>query len=122
MTRPSLALIAAVARNGVIGHDNRLPWKLPEDMQRFRSLTMGHPVVMGRKTWDSLPRKPLPERTNIVVTRPAEFTAAGALVAPSLEAALTAARGDALRRGVNDIAVIGGSEIFAATLPLTNRI
>src|SRR5690242_13541873 len=112
----SIVLVVAVAENGVIGRNGALPWRLKSDMAYFRKVTMGKPVVMGRKTWDSLPRKPLPGRTNIVVTRDASFAAPGALVVTSVDAALIAARGDALRRGVDEIAVIGGNEIFAATL------
>jgi dihydrofolate reductase len=123
MTAPlSIVLVVAVAENGVIGRDGMLPWRLKSDMAYFRRVTMGKPVVMGRKTWDSLPRKPLAGRTNIVVTRDSAFAAPGALVATSVEAALVAARGDALRRGVTEIAVIGGNDIFAATLPVADRI
>src|SRR5438552_13755283 len=86
----SLALIAAVARNGVIGLDNRLPWRLPEDLRRFRALTIGHSVVMGRRTWESLSRA-LPERQNIVVTRSADYRAEGAEAARSLAEALAQA-------------------------------
>ena len=88
---PKLALIAAVARNGVIGAGNALPWRLPADLRRFRALTSGHAVVMGRRTWESLGR-PLPDRQNIVVTRAAGWHAAGAEVAASLAAALALAR------------------------------
>lgn len=123
MTQPlSLILVVAVAENGVIGRNGGLPWRLKSDMAYFRKVTMGKPVVMGRKTWDSLPRKPLTGRTNIVVTRDRTFTAPGALVAASIDAALVAVRGDALRRGADEIAVIGGNEIFAATLPIADRI
>ena len=118
----SLVLVVAVAENGVIGRNGALPWRLKSDMAYFRKVTMGKPVVMGRKTWDSLPRKPLSGRTNIVATRDSTFTAPGALVVTSVDAALVAARGDALRRGVNEIAVIGGNEIFRATLPIADRI
>ena len=94
---PVIVLIAAVAENGVIGRGNGLPWRLKSDMRHFRQLTMGKPVVMGRKTYCSI-GKALPGRTTIVVSRDRTFTAAGVLVAPNLEAALAAARGDALRR------------------------
>jgi dihydrofolate reductase len=117
-----VVLVVAVAENGVIGRNGTLPWRLKSDMAYFRKVTMGKPVVMGRKTWDSLPRKPLLGRTNIVVTRHRAFEAAGALVVTSVDAALIAARGDALRRGVEDIAVIGGDQIFTATLPIADRI
>jgi dihydrofolate reductase len=118
---PAVVQVVAVAENGVIGRNGTLPWRLKSDMAHFRKVTMGKPVVMGRKTWQSLPKKPLPGRTNIVVTRDASFSATGALVATSVEAALAAARGDALRRG-SDIAVIGGADIFSETLPLTDRV
>jgi len=98
-----------------------MPWRLKSDMQHFRALTRGKPAVMGRKTYESLHIKPLPGRTNIVVTRDATFTAPGVLVARSLETALEAARGDALRRGT-DIMVIGGAEIYAQAMPLADRL
>src|SRR5215211_4851437 len=101
-----IVLMAAVAANGVIGRGGAMPWRLKSDMRHFRALTMGKPVVMGRKTWLSLSVKPLPARTNIVVTRDTSFTAPGVLVARSLDAALESARGDALRRGT-DVMVIG---------------
>jgi dihydrofolate reductase len=118
---PAIVQVVAVAENGVIGRDGTMPWRLKSDMAHFRNITMGKPVMMGRKTWQSLQKKPLPGRTNIVITRDASFSAAGALVATSIENALTAARGDALRRG-SDIAIIGGAEIFRATLPVTDRV
>jgi dihydrofolate reductase len=117
-----IVLVAAVAENGVIGRAGVLPWRLKSDMQRFRQLTMGKPVMMGRKTYLSLSRKPLPGRTNIVVSRDADFSAPGVLVAPSVEAALTVARGDALRRGVDEIMVIGGGDIYARTMAIADRL
>ena len=123
-TRPrgiAIVLVVAVAENGVIGRDNKLPWRIKSDLKFFKSVTMDRPVVMGRKTYDSI-GKPLPGRTNIVVTRRPDFAAPGILVAPGVEPALAAARGDALRRGADTIAVIGGTEIFAQTLPLADRI
>jgi dihydrofolate reductase len=116
-----LVIIAAVADNGVIGQGGVMPWRLKSDMQHFRALTMNKPVVMGRKTYDSLHVKPLPGRTSFVVTRDRNFTAPGVLVAPNLEIALQAARGDALRRG-SDIMVIGGAEIYAQAMPLADRL
>lgn len=118
---PAIVQVVAVAENGVIGRGGDLPWRLKSDMAHFKALTTGKPVVMGRKTWQSLHKKPLPGRTNIVVTRDKDFSAPGALVATSVDAALAAARGDALRRG-SDIAVIGGADIFNATLPKTDRV
>src|ERR1700722_8605981 len=98
--RMNIALIAAIAENGVIGRDNTLPWRLKSDLAHFRAVTMGKPVVMGRKTFLSI-GKPLPGRTTIVVSRDRGFSAPGIVVAPNLEAALAAAQGDALRRGAD---------------------
>ena len=118
---PKIVLIAAVADNGVIGADNKLPWRLKSDLKRLKALTIGRPIVMGRKTFLSLPR-PLPGRTNIVVTRDAGFRSAGALVTTSLPDALSIARADALRRSVAEIAVIGGAEIYAQCMNLADRL
>lgn len=105
-----------MADNGVIGKDGALPWRIPEDMRRFKALTIGKPCIMGRKTWDSLPKKPLPGRENIVVTRDLRFLAEGAAVFHSLEDAFARACGAA------EICVIGGTEIYKATLPFATRI
>jgi dihydrofolate reductase len=110
-----ISLVVAVAENGVIGQRGTLPWRLPEDLKRFKALTMGKPVIMGRKTWDSLPRKPLPGRKNIVVTRNPQFGAEGAIVANSFSDAVAKADAD-------EIAVIGGEAIFAGALPLAKII
>jgi len=114
-------LIAAVAENGVIGRDNTIPWKLKADQQRLKALTMGKPIVMGRKTFESL-RRPLPGRTNIVITRDANYRAPGAIVTNSFENALVIARGDALRRAVAEIAIIGGVDIYTRALPVADRL
>ncbi len=114
-----IILVAAVAENGVIGRGNGLPWRLKSDMQHFRALTMGKPVIMGRKTYLSI-GKPLKGRTTIVVSRDRTFAAPGIVVAPSLEAALAAARGDALRRGADAIVVAGGADIYAQAMPLAD--
>jgi dihydrofolate reductase len=119
--RPHIVLVFAVAENGVIGRDNAIPWRLKSDMQRFKALTIGKPVVMGRKTFASL-RKPLPGRTNIVITRDATFQAAGAVVTTSLSAARDVALGDALRRSAGEIAVIGGAEIYAQWMDTADRL
>jgi dihydrofolate reductase len=116
-----LVLVAAVAENGVIGRDGALPWRLKSDMQHFRAITGGKPVVMGRKTYASI-GKPLKGRTNIVVSHNPDYAAPGIVVAPSLEAALAAARGDALRRSAGAIAVVGGSGIFRDTMPSADRL
>ena len=118
---PEVVLIAAVAENGVIGQGNAIPWRLKSDMQRLKALTMGKPIVMGRKTFESLPR-PLPGRTNIVITRDAQYQASGAVVTTSLEAARAVALGDALRRFVTEIAVIGGAEIYAQWMDVADRL
>jgi dihydrofolate reductase len=116
-----IVLIVAVAENGVIGAGNAIPWRLKSDQQRLKAMTMGKPLVMGRKTFLSL-RRPLPGRTNIVVTRDPAFRKDGALVTTSLPDALAIARADALRRQVSEIAVIGGAEIYAACMDLADRL
>ena len=116
-----LVLVAAVAENGVIGRDGGLPWRLPSDLRRFRAITLGHPVVMGRKTYEAI-GKPLPGRTNIVVTRDAAFAARGVISATNLEAALMVARGDALRRGVRHIMIIGGADLYGQTIGRACRL
>ena len=119
--RPEIVLIAAVADNGVIGSDGMIPWRMKSDMQRFKAMTMGKPVVMGRKTFASLPR-PLPGRTNIVLTRDAGFRATGAVVTTSFADAGAVAIGDALRRFATEIAVIGGAEIYAQWMDDADRL
>ncbi|MDR3213347.1 MAG: dihydrofolate reductase [Azoarcus sp.] len=106
---PEIVIIAAVARNGVIGRDNALPWRLKADLARFRALTLGHPVLMGRKTWESLGR-PLPGRRNLVLTRQPDYVAPGAEIFPSANDAL-AVVADAAR-----VFVIGGAEIYSTLL------
>jgi dihydrofolate reductase len=109
------SLVVAMARNRVIGRDNQLPWKLPKDLAYFKRVTMGHPVVMGRRTWQSIGR-PLPGRKNIVVTRNPAFSAPGATIVASLDAAWRAA-GE-----VEETCVIGGTSLFAEALPIADRI
>jgi dihydrofolate reductase len=121
IARPKIVLIVAVAENGVIGADGAIPWRLKSDMQRFKAMTINKPVVMGRKTFVSL-RRPLPGRTNIVITRDADYRAAGAVVTTSLHSARAVATGDALRRFVTEIAVIGGAEIYAQWMGIADRI
>ena len=111
----AVVLIAAVAEKGSIGRECRMPWHLPEDLKRFKALTLGHPVLMGRRTWESI-GKPLPGRENIVLTRSADFSAPGCRVVHSLEDALDACR------GATTVFVIGGGEIYAAALPLASRL
>lgn len=112
---PEIVIIAAVARNQVIGRDNTLPWRLKADLQRFRATTLGHPLLMGRRTWDSLGR-PLPGRRNLVISRDARFHAAGAEVFPSTEAAL-AALSDHER-----VFVIGGADVYRQLMPVADQL
>ncbi|MDE2378976.1 dihydrofolate reductase [Bradyrhizobium sp.] len=116
-----IVFVLAVAENGIIGANGGLPWRLKSDMRRFKALTVGRPVVMGRKTFVSL-RRPLPGRTNIVITRDADYRAAGTIVTTSSAHAYAIARGDALRRSVAEIAVIGGAEIYAQWMELADRL
>ena len=113
-----LVLIAAVAQNGIIGKDNALPWHLPEDLKHFKQLTTGHTVLMGRKTWESLPPRfrPLPNRLNLVMTRDPNYVAEGATVVHSVD--------DAIRKvdTGSTLFVIGGAELYAHTLPLADRL
>jgi dihydrofolate reductase len=111
-----VSLVVAIADNGVIGDHGRIPWRIADDMKLFRAVTMGKPCIMGRKTWDSLPKKPLSGRSNIVVTRDRAFRAEGAVVVHSLDEAF-ARCGDA-----SEIAIIGGADIYAAALPRATRI
>jgi len=109
-----IVLVLAVAQNGVIGMKGAIPWHISDDMKRFKALTLGHTVVMGRKTWDSLPKKPLPGRINVVVTRQQDWQAEGAVVAHSLGQATAGTSGTVM--------VIGGAEIYERALPLATRI
>ena len=113
MTR--VYLVAAVAANGIIGRDGKLPWHLPEDLQHFKRVTLGHPVIMGRKTWESL-KGPLPGRENIVITRQAGYEAPGAAVASSLEAALALCADEPVA------CVIGGEQVFKDSLPIASGL
>ncbi len=117
-----IALVVAVAQNGVIGRDGTLPWRLSSDLKLFRRLTMGKPIVMGRRTWQSLPKKPLDGRDNIVVTRDQSFVAAGAYVVADATEALTLGRRLAAERGTNEVAVIGGAALYDAVLEDAQRI
>ena len=121
-----IALVVARGRNGVIGRDGDLPWRLRSDLQRFKAITMGKPCIMGRKTWESLPLKPLPGRLNIVLTRDEAYgtdhSPKGALVCTSLDEAIEIAREQAEDDGVDEICVIGGTALFQATLPRAKRL
>lgn len=116
-----LAVIVAAAENGVIGRNNTLPWHLPEDLRYFKRVTLGKPVVMGRKTYESIGR-PLPGRTNIVISRRVGYAPEGVLVAAGLEEALSLATEVALRDGADELVVIGGAEIYRAAIPRADRL
>jgi dihydrofolate reductase len=113
-----VSLVAAIARGGVLGREGGIPWRIPEDARRFRAVTLGHPVVLGRRTWESLPDRfrPLPGRRNVVVTRNTKWRDVGAERASSLEEAL------ALLSGSPKVFVIGGAELYAAALPLADEL
>lgn len=113
-----VVLVVAASENGVIGAAGTLPWHIPEDLKHFKALTFSKPCIMGRKTWQSLPRRPLPGRTNIVVSRDPEFRAEGARLAADFESALRLAA----QENPHEIAVIGGEKVFAAALPHATRI
>lgn len=115
MTRPHLSILVAMACNRTIGIDNTLPWRIPADMQHFRALTMGHHLVMGRKTYDSIGR-PLPGRTTVIVSRDPSLKIDGCIVAHSLGEAIAACAGD------SELFVVGGAEIYAQALPLADTL
>ncbi|MGV6472856.1 dihydrofolate reductase [Azotobacter vinelandii] len=120
-SRLPLALIAAVAANGAIGRDNRLPWHLPADLRHFKASTLGKPVIMGRKTWDSLGR-PLPGRLNLVVSRQPGLVLEGAETFASLDAALTRADTWAREQGAGELMLIGGAQLYVESLPQAERL
>ena len=115
MAQPTISLIVAMARNRVIGANNRIPWKVPGEQQLFKQITMGHHIVMGRKTYESIGRL-LPGRTTVVVTRQPDYAVPGAIIAHSLQDALNAAARD------SEVFVIGGAELFREALPIADRI
>ncbi|MCX2721910.1 dihydrofolate reductase [Roseibium salinum] len=119
---PDIVLIAAVARNGIIGAENDMPWKLPSDLKRFKKLTLGKPLVMGRKTFLSFGGKPLPGRPHIVISRDPGYAPDGAEAATSLEAALERAREQAAELGVDEIMIIGGGQIYRQAIGLADRL
>ncbi len=113
-----IVFVLAMAENGVIGDRGKIPWRIAEDMRHFKAMTVGKPVIMGRKTWDSFPKKPLPGRTNIVVTRDRSFAAEGAVVVHSLDDALTRAQSE----NPSEIAIAGGADIYDALRARADRI
>ena len=126
MPQPIISLVVARGRNGVIGRDGDLPWRLRSDLQRFKAITVGKPCLMGRKTWESLPLRPLPGRLNLVMTRDesyeADVMAKGALVCATLDEAIEIGRETAEDDGVDEICVIGGTALFEAALPRARRL
>ncbi|GAA5131341.1 dihydrofolate reductase [Alloalcanivorax gelatiniphagus] len=116
-----LAMMAAKASNDVIGRDNKLPWYLPNDLKYFKQATLGKPIIMGRNTWESL-KRPLPGRTNIVITRQGDYHAEGAKVVATLDQALELAEHVALIDGQDEVVVIGGAQIYALALPRADRL
>ena len=119
--KPIVSIIVAAAENGVIGRDNDMPWRLSTDLRRFKALTIGKPVIMGRRTWESIGR-PLPGRPNIVVTRDKGFRADGASTVGSLEEAIALGQKQAADLAVGEVCVIGGGQIYAQALPFADRI
>ena len=117
-----LCLIVARGRNGVIGRDGDLPWRLSADLKRFKATTLGKPIIMGRKTWESFPKRPLPGRANIVLSRDWNYAAPGGRVYSGLTPALAAAKAIAAKDGVEEVFVVGGGTIYEAALPLADRI
>ena len=120
-----VALIAAIAANGVIGRDGEMPWHLPADLRRFKQVTMGHPVVMGRRTYESITGVlggPLPGRTNIILSTELETAPSGAEIADSLDAAMDLAREDARRRGVETVFIIGGAAVYEQTIDAADKL
>lgn len=121
MTKSCISIIVAHSKNMAIGKDNSLIWHMPDDLKRFKKLTTGHPCIMGRKTWESIPEKfrPLSERTNIIVTRNQLYSVQGAIVAKNMEEAIEKARGAG---GGEEIFIIGGAKIYKEALPLADRL
>ncbi|MAP94686.1 MAG: diacylglycerol kinase [Ponticaulis sp.] len=119
---PKLSLIVARARNGVIGMDGDMPWRLSSDLKRFKALTKGKPVIMGRKTWDSLPKKPLPGRPNIVVSRNSDLTIDGGWLVSGVTQAMALGRAMAAEKGLDEVFVIGGAGLYRDALPLADRL
>lgn len=118
-----VAIHVAIAENGVIGRENGLPWRLSTDMRRFKEMTMGNPIIMGRRTWESFPRRPLPGRLNIILTRDRAFQAEGAEVVGTLDDALRLATEQARHLpGAEEICIIGGGEIYRQALPIADRL
>jgi dihydrofolate reductase len=112
----AISIVLAMSDNGVIGSRGAIPWRIPNDLRRFKTLTMGKPILMGRRTWQSLPKRPLPGRTNVVITRDRTFVAEGALLAGSLEEALRKVEADA------EAMIVGGADVYRSALPRADRV
>tara|TARA_X000000950_G_C13920678_1_gene663195 strand:- start:10684 stop:11229 length:546 start_codon:yes stop_codon:yes gene_type:complete len=119
---PIRSLIVARAQNGIIGRDGDMPWRLSSDLKRFKALTTGKPIIMGRKTWESLPRKPLPGRPNIVVSRNSDYVAEGAWLASNMTIAYAMASAMAGKAGVDEVFVIGGAGLYNDAILLADRL
>ena len=115
-----LAMMAAKAANNVIGRNNALPWYLPNDLKYFKKVTFGKPIIMGRHTWESLPKRPLPGRQNIIITRDWEYAAEGARVYSNLNAAINSAKAIAARNGEQEVFIIGGQSLYERALPMAD--
>lgn len=123
MPQPILVLgPVARARNGVIGRDGGLPWRLSDDLKRFKALTLGKPIIMGRKTWQSLPKRPLPGRLNLILTRDGSYETGGAVVCETFTEAFAIAKEQAAEDGVGEVCVIGGRDLFELALPKAARM
>ena len=121
MKLPFLSLLVAMSKNRVIGKNNQLPWHLPEDLKHFKALTMGHPIIMGRKTYESI-GKPLPNRSNIVISRNSDFQADGVKIVASIDDALKVAESIAEISDTQEAFIMGGAQIYQQTLPLAQRL
>lgn len=122
MTLPHIAIVVARGKNGVIGRDGDLPWRLRSDLQRFKAITLGKPCIMGRKTWESLPLKPLPGRLNLVLSKDESFDPKGAVPVTRFDEAIEIAREQAVEDGVDEVCVIGGVALFELALPRAKRL
>lgn len=122
MSEPRVTLIAAVSRNNVIGRDLDMPWKLSSDLKRFKAITMGKPMIMGRKTYLSVGERPLPGRPHIIVSRNRDYRPAGVAVAASLDEALALAKEQATALGVDEVFVAGGGEIYRQAMPFADQL
>jgi len=122
MSEPRVTIIVAVSENGVIGRDLDMPWKLSTDLKRFKAMTMGKPLIMGRKTFLSVGERPLPGRPHIIVSRNADYRPEGVDVVGSLEEALDLAKARAVERGVDEVFVAGGGEIYRQAMPFADQL